>query len=358
MVDLASSKEALLTEHFRYTPLVITLNRAPTAPQTTSVALIDDIINTVNSIIYQAIPVLERGLLSQPPQALGFSTSHTSGNVLALTDTDGDGNVEYPEEARIEIENGMHQLETLLEATVDKNFDKLEIYYLRNLFSVPEEVLGWVRLRHYENLPLPIPATAPTPTFIFTLRDSLRSTRKLTLALEAERAKNAATLVQLRSILGTQSPSSINTTKLEDRSSSVSTIMPEEAPLSFLTSPKTSMKTLAPTAKFTASHIPTILSLLQELRPKLATLPAQLAKGMDRDGTRDARREYINRVVQRVVVKSGVGEEGAGAAVTAGRRVGAEEVAVLEGWVAEQGGQEVEGQGKRDWEGDVGMGGD
>lgn len=44
----------------------------------------------------------------------------------------------------------MHQLETLLEANVDKAFDKFEIYVLRNIFTVPEDLLGWLRLKHYE----------------------------------------------------------------------------------------------------------------------------------------------------------------------------------------------------------------
>ena len=43
----------------------------------------------------------------------------------------------------------MHRLETLLESTVDKTFDKFEIYVLRNILTVDEEVGGWVRLGHY-----------------------------------------------------------------------------------------------------------------------------------------------------------------------------------------------------------------
>ena len=43
----------------------------------------------------------------------------------------------------------MHQLETLLENTIDKNFDKLEIYTLRNVLTVPEDLVPWVRLEHY-----------------------------------------------------------------------------------------------------------------------------------------------------------------------------------------------------------------
>jgi kinetochore protein Mis12/MTW1 len=113
---------------------------------TESQSLIDDVINSINNLIYQAISSLESGLLSTPPERLGFS--HAA-NGSTIPDTDEDGNVVYPE-ARLEIENGLHQLETLLESTVDKAFDKFEIVVLRNTFRVDEELLGWVRLKHYE----------------------------------------------------------------------------------------------------------------------------------------------------------------------------------------------------------------
>ncbi len=57
--------------------------------------------------------------------------------------------VDHPE-AKDEIENGVYQLETLLEATVDKTFDKFEIYTLRNILTVPDELAPWMRLGHYE----------------------------------------------------------------------------------------------------------------------------------------------------------------------------------------------------------------
>ena len=44
----------------------------------------------------------------------------------------------------------MHKFETLLEAAVDKNFDRFELYALKNLFGVPEEVD--IVLPHYEAL--------------------------------------------------------------------------------------------------------------------------------------------------------------------------------------------------------------
>ena len=101
----------------------------------------------MNTIIYRAIEAIESGLLSTPPPALGFAAEAASDPTIR--DTDGDGNVEYPE-ARQEIEDGVHQLETLLEATVDRTFDRFEIYTLRNILTVPEELGPWMRLGHYE----------------------------------------------------------------------------------------------------------------------------------------------------------------------------------------------------------------
>lgn len=108
-------------------------------------SLIDDIINSINNLIYQAISSLEDGLLNTPPEKLGFKHDADA----SIPDTDEDGNIQYPE-ARLEIENGLQQLETLLEATVDKAFDKFEIYVLRNILTVPEELVGSVKLAHYE----------------------------------------------------------------------------------------------------------------------------------------------------------------------------------------------------------------
>lgn len=102
----------------------------------------------MNTIIYQAIEALENGLLSIPPKQLGFARDRSS-NTKSIPDADGDGNLEYLE-ATTELENGVHQLETLLESTVDKSFDKFEIYTLRNILTIPDDLAPWMRLAHYE----------------------------------------------------------------------------------------------------------------------------------------------------------------------------------------------------------------
>lgn len=104
--------------------------------------MIDDIINSVNNFVYQGVGSLETGLLSTPPERLGFKP--------VKPDPETTGQQEEFPEAKQEIEEGLHKLETLLNSTVDKNFDKFEIYVLRNILSVPADLVSWVRLGHYE----------------------------------------------------------------------------------------------------------------------------------------------------------------------------------------------------------------
>jgi hypothetical protein len=73
-----------------------------------------------------------------------------------VPEKDEDGAPVY-EEARLEIEEGVLKLETLMENAVDKNFDRLEIWTLRNVLCLPrgeEELVNWVRLGGYEVRPL------------------------------------------------------------------------------------------------------------------------------------------------------------------------------------------------------------
>ena len=152
MTDSSRQADALLTEHFQYTPLVRPLHhhRHCNFSLTAHKSLIDDIINAVNIIVYQAIEALETCLLQVPPRELGFMRNY---GPTSLSDSPGsapkDGSTEPPD-STAEIENGVHQLETLLEATVDKAFDKFEIWTLRNILTIPDDLAPYVRLGHYE----------------------------------------------------------------------------------------------------------------------------------------------------------------------------------------------------------------
>lgn len=194
----AHTTTSLLTEHFRYTPLT----------------LVDDIINTTNEVLYRTISAVETGLLSCPPSLLGFDDRRAahpdsppaSPPAAADTSLSTPASQHHPDlalfpEATREIAHGVHQLETLLEATVDRNFDKVEIYVLRNILAVPGELARWVRLRHYEGLDFARAAAAPDVDTVYALRAKLRETEKLHAALRAERARGAARLAEVRGLL-------------------------------------------------------------------------------------------------------------------------------------------------------------
>ncbi|KAJ9206475.1 hypothetical protein DTO164E3_716 [Paecilomyces variotii] len=316
---------ALLTEHFSYTPL----------------SLIDDIINSINNLIYQAISSLESGLLSTPPERLGFSHTNVGSTI---PDTDADGNVEYPE-AKLEIENGLHQLETLLEATVDKAFDKFEIYVLRNILTVPENLAGWIRLRHYENLSFDNLSSpnAPTPESINVQRKKLHETRKLQRALKQESARNEAIIAQLRSII---SSAEATTTKQAASSADSQDSRPTRDPnlpdLSFLTSDPaaTQLKVgsgaesgtsnhLTTHATFILSQLPALRNMLNQLRPRLATLPKS-ADDMELDSRKAERRAYIESRIRLHLERAGELAMDEGNIVLAGRKIRANEAQAVE----------------------------
>ncbi|KAJ5114329.1 hypothetical protein NUU61_000088 [Penicillium alfredii] len=310
---------SLLTEHLSYTPL----------------SLIDDIINSINNLIYQAISSLESGLLATPPERLGFA--HAS-NGSTIPDTDEDGNVVYPE-AKLEIENGLHQLETLLEANVDKAFDKFEIYLLRNILTVPEDLLSWVRLKHYEGLSFTSTPDTPTPETIHAQRKKLLETRKLNQSLKTECARNEAVISQLQSILST-----VDTAKSEGAAEDAKATARGQLSLAFLTSSpaarqlrvgvdagsNTKHTPLTTNTTFILSQLPALQATLEQLRPRLATLPSATVE-MESKTKRDERKEYIESRIRLHLERAGqlaMGNDGN--PVVAGRRIDISEAHALE----------------------------
>lgn len=316
---------SMLAEHFSYTPL----------------SLVDDVINSINNLIYQAISSLEAGLLSTPPERLGFS--HAS-NGSTIPDTDEDGNVVYPE-AKLEIENGLHQLETLLESTVDKAFDKFEIIVLRNSFRVDDDLLGWIRLKHYEGLDLNPASNAPTPETITALRKKLQETKKLNRALKQESVRNDAIISQLRSVLSTvKGTDGVTSAKQEGDAEAPAIPANKDLDLSFLTeSPaaqqlrvgaatgsNTKHTPLTTNTTFILSQLPALQALLKHLRPKLATLPKS-ADMTEADTKRDERKEYIESRIRLHLERTGqLGVGSDGNPVVAGRKIDISEAQALE----------------------------
>jgi kinetochore protein Mis12/MTW1 len=120
----------LMTEHLQYAPLT----------------LIDDVINSANAILYQSMDAFETYLRDTLIPSIPTSTTSSTKKHF---DLDASQDTEK-EELVTELEFGMAQVETLLENAVDRNFDAFELYVLRNVFNVPEEVEGYLLLQHHQ----------------------------------------------------------------------------------------------------------------------------------------------------------------------------------------------------------------
>jgi kinetochore protein Mis12/MTW1 len=122
-----------------------------------------------------------------------------------------------------EISSGTHQLETLLCTSIDRNFDKFELYVMRNILCVKPDDRDWLRLGHYEGLHFDqLPADTeskenngggagsistdtpdrPSVESVNRLRRRLQASQKLNAMLHAEKARNHALLGELRSLVG------------------------------------------------------------------------------------------------------------------------------------------------------------
>ncbi|KAK2605059.1 hypothetical protein N8I77_007935 [Diaporthe amygdali] len=213
----ANTDTELLTEHFGYPP----------------VSLLDEIINSINVIAERALASVEQGLLNAPPQYIGFGKPP---NPAANSKSKRKGKQQPPPEdaqldlspeaieqrAHDEISSGTHQLETLLCASIDRNFDKFELYVMRNILCVKPDDRDWLRLGHYEGLNFEnLPTTAlsksddggadsmdvdtpdtPTVESVNRLRRRLQASQKLNTMLHAEKTRNDALLGELRSLVG------------------------------------------------------------------------------------------------------------------------------------------------------------
>lgn len=114
----------LLTEHLGYPPLCV----------------VDDVINAVNDLMYQCTKATEE-----------FLKQHT-----AAPPVEEDGVVVSAPPAVLahDLDAGTAQLESLLELVVDRNFDKFELYTIRNVLAIPNDLAsgGWVRLPHHRGV--------------------------------------------------------------------------------------------------------------------------------------------------------------------------------------------------------------
>lgn len=254
-------------------------------------------INSINIYAYKATDAVEKGLLSAPPSSIGF-THEPSEPADSI-----------PESARIEIENGVHQLETLLEAKIDKNFDKFEVYALRNVFAIPAELRDWVRLGHYEGLDFSAldddREDSVKKADIITQRKKLREVEKLGVLLRAEKNRNARTIRELKTLLGLQSTDQkVKEENMADTGATDASVYPTFAFLlekGDLTGDTT--KPLSTTAEFAMSQLPPLKELLHDLSPRLKELAEGDGKaglvGEEEKSWRRERLEFIEKETRR-----------------------------------------------------------
>lgn len=269
----------------------------------------------MNELVFRAINAIEEGMLASSPHNLGFTPASPSESDEALR-----------ERARTEIESGIVQLESLLNATVDRDFDKFEIYVLRNILAVSHAEEGledWVRLDHYKDLEPTQQENAVAPEELHRTRRKLQETLKLNAMLKEEEARNAATLQQLHSLLGTsaQAPA----TGLA-------------APFAFLNSTsdvKTSQH-LTQNVQHALNQSQTVRSLLQTLRPSLSALPNTKLTDSESEA---ARRRYLDAQARRALERQGLDPDaGLGAEAGFGKRVAREDLEGMERVVQSLGG--------------------
>ncbi|CAK7215631.1 hypothetical protein SCUCBS95973_002540 [Sporothrix curviconia] len=262
---MASSSNAdteLLTEHFGYPP----------------VSLLDDIINSVNILAERALNSVEQALLRQPPASLGFKPAsfqktekHEKLSQAALE-------AAADEAHRHEVENGTHQLETLLCASIDRNFDKFEIYAMRNILCVKPEDRDWMRLAHYEGLELGEDGGAAKDcnlqeddASIAHLHRRLQASLKLGHLLDVEAQRNEVMLGRLRALTSTSA--SRNAADKEAVASKSLAFLLDRGPLT----ESDAAHPLTTTTAFALSQLPALRQLSSVLRQKAPGLAAAVA---------------------------------------------------------------------------------
>ncbi|KAK1058831.1 hypothetical protein LTR74_013058 [Friedmanniomyces endolithicus] len=337
-------QNALLTEHFRYTPL----------------KLLDDIINNVNELVYRAINAIEEGLAAIPPTALGFTLTPSQLESLPTEESRQDA---LDNLKATELGNGCVQLESLLNSTVDRDFDKFEIYTLRNILALghdeaeARELAEWVVLEHYKHVDVKGLEDLPTPEEVQLLWRKLVESRKLNAMLKAEEAKNAAVLEQLDGLLGAPD---------KDGSGSGQA---DESPFAFLkdspnisaTASTKNTQPLTQNVLYALAQLPALRDLVGQLKGSLQTLPnARYAPTHDADSAEAKRRQYLDTQSLRAVQRKGIASsddsarQTAAGAASMGRKIGRDEVEGLEAVVQALGGASARGHGDGDEDAEMG----
>lgn len=333
MASQQASDYELLTEHLGYPPVVRTpsshycmVHCANKTPQT----LLDDIINTVNVLADRALDSVEQVLLNMQPAKLGFRAPKKPTDDTPSTE----------DAARREIESGTHQLETLLTASIDRNFDKLELYAMQNILTVqPAALRPYVQLEHYRGLDFSGGGEdAPDVEGVTALRRRVQASQRLNLALQREKARNEALLGKLRDAMGVKGEG-VKQEPLEEgeqpAQGSTFGFLNERSALSSIGS----QTPITTTTEFTLSQLTALRSLSQSLRGLLPELQ-EATEGSSNKTWRSERAEYVEQSSRKYLENTGGLELGSQGEVRdgdyqgEGRNLRREEVEGLEKVVA------------------------
>lgn len=347
-----------------------------------SQSLLDEIINSINIISERGLTSVETSLLNAPPASLGFGKPASISNSRSKRKRkqpdpppEDAGPALSQEEiedlAQKEIASGTHQLETLLCTSIDRNFDKFEIYVMRNILCVQPEDRDWMRLGHYEglnfeNLPASVlpkahpegdemdvdsaqqqqqdeenPSDTPTLDSVNRLRRRLQASQKLNTMLLAEKTRNASLLTELRAIAGHAQQQGTKKTPQPVAADA------SQPPLAFLhdkgdLAQADATTPLTTTTAFALSQLQALRALGVSLGTIMPDLRAKEEKEGEEDGGsgrrtwRKERVEYVEGAARRHLESVRGLELGANGEVRdgewqgEGRRVGSAEVGALE----------------------------
>jgi kinetochore protein Mis12/MTW1 len=99
----------------------------------------------MNVVIGDTALEAESTLFGASPSTLGFRDP--PGTIREL---DPDGRPMLSPSEQSELNQGLHQFETLMESGLDIGFDAFELFVLRNILVVREDLCPWIRLEHHK----------------------------------------------------------------------------------------------------------------------------------------------------------------------------------------------------------------
>ena len=194
-INFEDYRNEFLTCHLGYTPL----------------ALVDDYVNHFNEPVGGIMDAIE-----------DYFSTILSEQGLVL---ESEGSYQN------EIRQGIHRLQTLLEHLIDKNVDKLEIYLLRNILTLPVELetIPTAFLPHYQDVILNnhIPATFDDEDMLIAELDNkkneLEELRSLNKVLKGKLDEDSKILTGLKGNLNRYGELFENVRNLNDKHLTIST---------------------------------------------------------------------------------------------------------------------------------------